>query len=547
MTEKGNKSDLGSVISDLENLKIFFQKFNQVLKSLPPEKQDERLYQSALQVSGINFPNLLTTLNDLNNDLITTESVNVSNNGFTQQLEELKLELKAKNDKINEFKLSLADSVMEYKDLKKKYAADQERLQKLSKEVSQMQLHIKDLRLKLETAEKNYAIAESARQKNSEELYEQKSQNYSYKSKIAEIEDQLSLSQEQLQETREKFQRQEQEFSKQSKHKVDLEATLARLKYENSAIEERFSEMEETIELLQNEKNTLQKKLERFLTGIPKSFMYSFKGDSHPEDKKLEPLSFVASLPFCFPERLPALQHFRQEIKQSFAKNLKRRPRQSPKVLQQSFASNLRAANFRTLAYKPDFKVKLPDSFSQSIPQSRIEETDFSLNFGLGLCEPEFVPEKSAMLSIEFKKNSLLRTSIAGAKKLLEQPETPDFLIDTHSLDLLLSYLSRNIVEANYLELAQQEAPAIKSFVNLIDRNPRLKINIFNEKLAFRYGYQLKSHRIKLQRLELKYNFRTGSGLKSVLETFGNTINSMVSKYGIFAKTDSEKNDKLKT
>jgi predicted nucleic acid-binding Zn-ribbon protein len=547
MTEKGNKSDLGSVISDLENLKIFFQRFNQVLKSLPPEKQDERLYQSALQVSGINFPDLLNTLNELNDELITKEAESYGNNDFTQQLEELKQELKAKNDKINEFKLSLADSVMEFKDLKRKYAADQERFQKLSKEISQMQMHIKDLRLKLETAENNYATAESERQKNSEELYEQKSQNYNYKSKIAEFEDKLALSQKNLKENREKFQRQEEELIKQSKHKADLETTLARLRHENSAIEERFSEMEETIEVLQKEKNTLQTKLERFLTGIPKSFVYSFKGRHNPEEANLHPLSFVASLPFCFPERLPALQHFRRQIKQTFAKDIKRKPQHPPKVLQQSFSLKLRAAHPRTLAYKPIFAANIPENFAQIIPQIYIEKTDFSLNFGHGLFEPAFVPEKSAMLEIECKKDNLLRTSVAGAKKRLELPETPDFLIATHSLDLLLSYLSRNIVEANYLELAQQEAPANESFVNLLDRKPRLKINIFNEKLAFRYGYQLKSHRIKLQRLELKYNFRTGSGLKSVLETFGNTISSMVSKYGIFAKTDSEKNDKLKT
>jgi hypothetical protein len=68
----------------------------------------------------------------------------------------------------------------------------------------------------------------------------------------------------------------------------------------------------------------------------------------------------------------------------------------------------------------------------------------------------------------------------------------------------------------------------------------RLKIaNILIEKLAFRHRYQLQSHKLTGSRPVFNCSFKRGNKLKSVLETFGNTISSMVQKYDIITASPS--------
>jgi len=120
--------------------------------------------------------------------------------------------------------------------------------------------------------------------------------------------------------------------------------------------------------------------------------------------------------------------------------------------------------------------------------------------------------------------------ALIGIQKKLELPPNPEFGIFTYSIDLLLSYMSRGIFEDHYLNLNLDSDWIITDTELNYLKKPLEISNIFMEKLAFRYRIQLKSHPMYIARKTVLRSIKT-SKLKTVLETFGNTINSMVRKY----------------
>jgi hypothetical protein len=104
-----------------------------------------------------------------------------------------------------------------------------------------------------------------------------------------------------------------------------------------------------------------------------------------------------------------------------------------------------------------------------------------------------------------------------------------------NSFELFINYLTREIVQRNFNSDDQ--------FVTVFDemimtmKAPELwkNTNIFLETLAFRHRFQLQSQRIQMTGASFNYSFKRSNRLKSVLEMFGNTINSMVQKYDIVA------------
>jgi myosin heavy subunit len=526
--------DFEAAAYELKKLRNFIKILDDTIKELPVEKQDGRFNKVLQQLSEINLESIEQTLLDIKEKVSAKNSVD--------SLERLKTQLQHKEEKINEFKLSLADSVMEFKELSRKYSQTNEKNKQLQKEVSHLQMIVKDTQLKLSTAQKNYSTNDELLKSTNLELYENKSKVYSMQSRIADIEDQLEEDRKKIAAANEQIEMQKNELEKRNRQNSDIKSSYDSLKAQHSALEERVEDFQSTIDVLQKEKERLQKKLDQFLTGIPKTFSYSHETPEPSTESALEPLKFPAYLPFCFPERLPRLSQFKKQIRKSFSKKFARINRKSPPVISQAFKLELPEEKLRMLSFRITLNCVMPENFSQALPKVERIQKNIGIPMKMHFQRPlEFSqPKAFKQINSEFKFPHLRFSSLQPPKRL-KLPKHDEFLIETNSLDLLISYLSRNIIEANYLELKQHETFAREFAKQLYTPEITNKIIIFNEKLAFRYRYQLKSLRLILQRQNLKFSFRRGSGLKSVLKTFENTINSMVNKYDIFAKKPSGK------
>jgi predicted nucleic acid-binding Zn-ribbon protein len=551
MTDQANKSDLDRLIADIEVLDKFVQNFKSVIKSLPPEKQDDRFYRLALQVSGIKFPRIISEIINLHS------SENLAQSDFfnreelldkdSPQLAALKKEIELRDAKIQEFKLSLADSVIDFKNLQKQNNELSESTGKLKTQISHMQMHTKDLSLKLESTEKNYTAVQGELKKASEELDELRGKSYSLKSRNADLEDQVSGLSNQLERVTTELKQKTAELDKLRKAYNDLKGSFDHLKLSNSATEDRLNEMESFIDSLQKEKTFLQNKINGLLTGMARTVEYSSSADQKSSENQIfEPTSFRPYLPFCFPERVPNIIKFRRQIKQSFAREFPKHREAPPRAFPQEYELKLGAEHTRVYAFKPEFDFRLPESFNQVLSEPKMVKREILLDGHFELSEPVFAPE-AAKESVEAFRKSLekylLRTTAFFPKKRLYQPENPAFGIFTNSFDLLLSYLSRDIISANNHNLKHQ-TDLFDRVGDIFYKKLQLEIsNIFNEKLALRYGFQLKSHKLNLHREDFAQSFRKQAGLKSVLETFGNTLNSMVKKYDLFSSKNPGKSE----
>ncbi|GAB4269577.1 MAG: hypothetical protein Kow0029_05670 [Candidatus Rifleibacteriota bacterium] len=549
MTEKANNPDIKRIVSDLETLKKIIKSFKTVIRSLPEEKQDERLFQIALQISELSFPELISDLSALDTTLTSKSDANeelASENqeNLNKHFEELKSALDEKDRIINEFKLSLADTVIECKNLQKKNSELSEHIHKLKAEILQMQLHSKDLSMRLSTAEKNLDLTTKNLSKTTDELIEIKNQNYSLKSKNADLEDLIEDQRVKIGTLSENLEFTSSELKKSKKLSTDLEHSFNKLKFEHEALLQRSEEMENLVDTLQKEKNFLQKKLETLLTGIPKTVEYNSGNTPDTAFKQLEPKTFTAYIPFCFPNRLPSGIKLRKQIQQTFAKTFPKRKKEAPRMFPQDFEFKLETVRAHIHAFSPKFECLIPKDFSHVFPEIENLKEEQPVRAKFSAERLNYKPteiKKSVEAEIWLPQKFLKRVTSYSMEKRLEAKDKPEFGIYSHSLDLLLSYLTRNILETNY-RVMKYPKPLVHEFTTLDTNYGRIDTrNIFNEKLAFRYGYHLKSQRLNLHRGDFAPSFRRTAGLKSVLETFGNTINSMVKKYEAFSTRPGEK------
>lgn len=556
MTDKSNQPDLGNLIADLETLEYFVQNFKSAIKSLPTEQQDDRLFRMENQVSEINFPQLISEAIVLQgiaqgrDSSAAESSFAPADSQAIEHLQELKKELTAKDQRIQEFKLSLADSVMDFKGLEKLNSGLHETIASLRSEITHMQLHTKDMSLKLTSTEKNYEVAQTSLSKTSEELLEIKSQSYNLKSRNADLEDQIKdLSAKVAHLSDESFTRGN-ELNKYKKVSGNLNESYELLKNRHSALEERTAEMETAIDSLQKEKSYLQNKLDSLLTGIPRNFKYSQPLSAQAESTILQPATFTPYIPFCFPERVPEVIKFKKELKQSFSKTFPKKHSASPKIFPQDLELRMEDEHTRILAFKTNFTCLLTEGFSHVYKTLEVAKKIAGPSANFSTTMKDFFPEpfEKATESLGKTRQKFLKLSTPYIScKELKTKEKPEFGIHYHSMDLLLSFLTRNIIEANYSELKHQ-VPLIEEISTEFKTRSRMEIiNIFHEKLAFRYGYQLKSHKLTLHHGDFVQSFKRGAGLKSVLKTFENTLNSMVEKYEIFSSKKAGKGTSLKT
>ncbi len=543
MTENANKPDIGSILADLELLHDFVDNFKTIINEADSESREDQLYQLAINFSGIDIGKMIAELSLIESDF----SASKDNNWVEEQFAELKAELASKDQKIQEFKLSLADTVIESKSIQKRSAEQQETIVKLRNEIAQMQLHTKDLSLKLATAEKNFQATQTELATANEELLELRERSYALKGRSADLEDQIRAFDVQIQELTRTNLEKDKEIDRLSKLSERLDSSFELTRTQRNALEERSNELEATIETLQREKNIVQGRLDKLLTGLPRSVSYANPRPPELEESLLEPRGFLPYLPFCFPERVPHVISFRREVKHSFAKNF---PRENPPpvpIFPHDFKVRFDGGNVRSFAFKPVFHCSITDEFTQALPPP-VPDAQISADRGdFYFCAKDFFPvlvEAELQAALHKPQQILVRSSVLKPARKLEMLNKPEFGIHTYSLDLLLSFLTRNIIESNYRELRHAE-PLITGEATFINKDGAIKTaNIFNEKLAFRYGYQLKSHKLNLHRVNFAQSFRRGAGLRSVLETFGNTINSMVQKYDVFSSSKPGKNTK---
>ncbi len=448
-------------------------------------------------------------------------------------LSELKSILAEKEHKIVEFKTSLADSVVENRNLQKQHQALQERFNAINIQLTQMQLHSKDLSLKHSSAAANLESREKELEAVNLELQDLRARTYHLKSLCADYEDQIKQKEQALAATQTENAGLKKNNDKAISDLDHIANSNRQLRLSLDALQQRETELVKTIDALQREKNHIQMQLSRVLTGLNKMAVYRQPDDSTAETSLLEPKALVPYLPFCFPERLPAAVSFRREIQQKQPVTLQRRTLPTPRSFSQymGFEQSTMPAHVRIKAarMKPSLKKPFEMKFHAayrlqpklSMPQKICRDIVYDDNFKTQYDRPAAF-------------NIIQKISSRKVKMMIFRKLRDDAII-INSFDLFTCYLMREIVERNFnvddiftLTFNDQRAKA-ESPTSL------KKPNIFPEKLAFRHRFQLQSQRIKMADASFNYSFKRSNRLKSVLEMFGNTINSMVQKYDIVA------------
>lgn len=520
-------SAAGRVVAQLETIEKLSQSLVSVVKSLPGEKQDEKLLQLSLKFACLNFS---TLRKELEKDC--ADRAALENPGG--QFEELLSQLSENEKKIQDFKISLADAVMENRDLAKKLHEKTEKCNDLASQVTQMQLHSKDLTLKLATANENLLSQEQQIESTNREMQDTKTRNLQLKNQTAELEDHIAKLTTKLESTALKLSENESEMRKIQKDFGHVVNSNNSQKLEIEHLQIRTAELEETIEALQREKTHLQDKLKKQLAGARRSIDYSIPQPLSEGSSVLEPSVLPAHLPFCFPERLPAPIRFRREIKKLWPASLKAAQKTVPVIFNDFGPAT-------ELKIPARMQLKMPDMVT--VKRQRLEITGCNFNpfcDSVKIVLPSQIVREVNRFSIDYAplgaRKDISAYLIKSESKELRIFSNARFMprkIYTTSFDLYLANLMQNSPNL-YLKNRKKQSFQVPGFGIDISELTHLKFaNIFTEKLAFRHRFQLQSQKLLAPVPKFNCSFRRGNKLKSVLETFGNTISSMVQKYDI--------------
>lgn len=508
-----------SAAEQLDALEIICRSLAAVLKKRVEEDADSGIAGFFEQLENIDFAGLRRQLGGESDTL--------------SMLSELKSLITEKDQKIIEFKTSLADLVVENRNLQKQHQALQERFSALNTQLNQMQLHSKELSLKYSTTSSNLDAREKELESASIELQELRSRSYQLKSLCADYEDLLKKKEDDLSRTLGEN-AQLKKSSEKAVSDLDHVANSNRqLRQSLEALQHREVELVKTIDVLQREKNHVQTQLSRVLTGLNKMAVYQQPDDTNHESSQLEPKTLVPYLPFCFPERLPAAISFRREIQLNQPGSLQRRKLPAPRTFaqysvpeQSIIPTHVRtqAAKLKNRLKKP-FEMKFHEAYriqpKLSISQDMCQQLRYDDAFALDYDRP-------------ISYHPVQKTSSRAVKVLISRKLRDDEIL-TNSFDLFMNYLIREIVERNFN--SDDIFTILMNEIRVVAGRPAefKNSNIFLETLAFRHRFQLQSQRIKMAAASFNYSFKRSNRLKSVLEMFGNTISSMVQKYDIVA------------
>ncbi len=464
------------------------------------------------------------------------------------KLQFLSKELELKDKKMQDFKISLADAIIETRSLEseKKKLLDQSQEQQA--EISQMQLHTKELSLRLDSAEnKLQEMRENLRLLTAEKLRLSTRNN-----ELSEIRDTLEREVSTLKSNLDKVLESDAKnlklALKAEKENKDLKEYSERLKIRISEIENSESELIDAIDALQKEKANLQTRLDKFLSNFKKEFVYENRDrSSAPRSSVLEPSFFSEYLPFCFPERIPTIRKLkagRPFVLSSVGKTPSIKP---TKVMHSLELKIPRKAVLRVITLASEMKSEKIAEFEHKLVQEASfvakMKLDSESSFEPGYTEktPNFFHRQDHLKKHIFQTKMKLRFFSSRPEKRLNFSSLPEFGIRTYSIDLFLAYLSNSIFSKHYNKIN----PSDETY-SVIKKKPEIKKkletkNLITEKLAFRHKYQLKFQKIILERKGLVHGFNKDDKLKAVLETFGNTISSMVRKYDVFSPFSKQK------
>jgi len=518
MEKKPENPEL-SAAEQLDALEIICRSLAAVLKQRVEKESDDGISGFFDQLESIDFASLRRHLNGEPDTLST--------------LSELKSVISEKDQKIIEFKTSLADLVVENRNLQKQHQVLQDRFSALNSQLNQMQLHSKDLSLKYSTASSNLENREKELETANTELQELRARSYQLKSLCADYEDQLKRREQELTTTLTENSRLKQSSEKAVSDLDHVANSNRQLRQSLEALQQRETELVKTIDALQREKNHFQTQLSRVLTGLNKMAVYQQPDDTSQNSSVLEPARLVPYLPFCFPERLPAVISFRREIQQNQPASLHRRELPSPKTFAQfndrqppamPTHVRMRAARMKVALKKP-FEMKFHAAYRVQPKLVINNEMNRQLSYDDHFAMRYELPDSY---------NTLQTTSSRAVRMLISRKLRNDEIF-TNSFDIFMNYLIREIVERNFN--SDDLFTILINEIRVVAGAPAVfkNTNIFLETLAFRHRFQLQSQRIKMADASFNYSFKRSNRLKSVLEMFGNTINSMVQKYDIVA------------
>ena len=544
MTDPANKPDLAKLEQSLKSLCEIHQGLLSALADLPESMLSNEITQQLDLLKQFDTADITQTIDFI--QFQETKSSATESSKAIEKLNELKAEINLKDQKIHDFKLSLADAVIEAKGINSKNKTLTEKITELEEQISQMMLHAKDQQLKLSTSQANLENETNSNNKLrllrdalSEELSELKSAKEQLEKETSSLKEKI----ENLEENKNKSQVLAEKLAKEVSL---LENHSAQTKERLSALEIRETELVATIGTLQKEKNHYQKRLNNLLTGVTKTISYErpYKGVPDDSDSVLEPRELLPYLPFCFPERLPASIKLKRKEKiitpaKLIQKNNKIRTsflsKSELKTKTLTLRKSISRPNLPELK-SPEFEFKFEKESAQFKP-FELQITEYKK-----FLSPEFYFIDN-FLSTDVYNSQNFHSKANNPTNRIPFSDIPNFGIYKYSLLLFLSYLSNRIFQKQYFQISRTEQLKNTTFKTVKKTNLIKEKNNLPEKLAFRSTYKLKFQKLKTPRKKFTYSFENKGKLQTVLETFGNTINTMVKKYH-FLMPDANKTQK---
>ena len=527
MSSNPGNPEQRDLLEKLETVRLLFQQLLGHARGLPETEENTELLRTAVLIEEVDFDQMLADVSTL-----------LDNTSAESAIEKFKNEIAQRDQKVYEFKLSLADSVVELKNTQKSLQNANEKIAALSTQISQMQLHSKELSLKLSTATSNLTTRESELEAARRELDDLRTRNYQLKNQTAEYEGHLKKAQGELSKIIEDHKNSLAAMDKANRDLEHVVTSNREMKKSLELHEVQAREFIETIDSLQKERNHLQSRLDAILTGVNRTVVYDQSAGSSKETARgavLEPANLMPYIPFCFPERLPAAIKFRREISRSFPASASRRTHRIPPV----FADLSRAIRPTKEAVRTQLRLpRINDRRMQQIalPNRMFEpeNPDFSIFTDFFKTGSDRIPDRlkfSTIESVVDARQMWWQKSMRLARQTLLFPPVPEFEICHQSFELFMRFIIATFVRAPYLQTNAIVQHQIKVQKTGNGRCEPKHANNFNEMLAFRHRLQLKSSKLDMPATKVVHSFKKGSKLKSVLETFGNAISSIVHKF----------------
>ncbi len=514
------------LLEKLEAVRLLCRQLLEHARVLPESEENTELQRTAGLLEEVDFDQILAGATAL-----------LDNSSAETAIEKFKNEIELRDQKVHEFKLSLADSVVEHKNTQKSLQAANEKIASLSTQVSQMQLHSKELSLKLSTATTSLSAREGELETAKRELDDLRARNYQLKNQTAEYEGHLQKAQKELSKTIEDHKNALAAMDKANRDLEHVVTSNREMKKSLELYELQNREFIESIDSLQKERSHLQNRLDAILTGVNRTVAYDQSAGISREtgvSAVLEPATLMPYIPFCFPERLPALIKFRREISRSFPASASRRVHRVPPVF--ADLSRVRPAKeaVRTQLRAPRIREGRMHDIAIQASMFEPRNPDFAMLTDFLKTVADRMPERlkfSTIESVVGARQMWWQKSMRPARQTLLFPPTPEFDICHNSFDLFMRFIIATFVRNPYIQTNAIVQHQIKVQKISSSRCEPGHANNLNEMLAFRHRLQLKSSKLDMPATKVMHSFKKGNKLKSVLETFGNAISSIVHRF----------------